>query len=555
MEGQQRANAAQLAARNIKQPKGRQRKTPLKSNGNVQQSMQFGGSSGLFGGLAPPTGSFDFSAPGGLSFPPSSFGNGNTSGNSFSSPDISENEADPRADTTGEELLRRNRSFQTGNDPALFHTPGAFGGIQSTNSNPFGQASPQLKPADNPFSFKATTSQPPTSSVFNFNSTSTATEGNPFAFQPSTPKEPAPSAFKFNPVPTQDKPTSNPFSFLSSQGAPSSPSLGSGAQSLQDKPGNNTFGGLTQPAAPNPVFNFGSPAGQDKPAPASPSFVFGQSSTQPASNVDSDSDQAAEKPPSLLFGAFQQTQAPAASAFSFGPQTATQPNIFADTNFPASPASSLFGNQKSVQPSNDLFGAQGQQQNATSVTSASDELLPNTRTAEVSKSQSALSSNIFANAGKAAPATATLFGSPGKQTAPATSLFAGSNGQSASTSGLFGNLNKPVQQSLAKPEDTRSLTNGTNLAKDSTLSTIEASSQSLFGKAPSNVSEPATSLVSCSIYSLLFMHGTDILRSSLHRLHLHPHSPPAHLPCRLVLQIPLPQPQPHLTIAVMFSSR
>lgn len=69
MEGQQRANAAQLAARNIRQAKGRQRKTPLKSNGPVQQSMQFGGAGGIFGGGAPPTSSFDFSAPGGLSFP------------------------------------------------------------------------------------------------------------------------------------------------------------------------------------------------------------------------------------------------------------------------------------------------------------------------------------------------------------------------------------------------------------------------------------------------------------------------------------------------------
>src|SRR4051812_22263607 len=111
MEGQ-RANAAQLAARNIKAAKGRgQRRTPIKSDGNIQQSMSFGGGEGtMFGGSVPTASTFNFSAPGNgtpsLSFPPSFGGSTTFSGNGFSAAAAVDKEEDPRADTTGEELLR-----------------------------------------------------------------------------------------------------------------------------------------------------------------------------------------------------------------------------------------------------------------------------------------------------------------------------------------------------------------------------------------------------------------------------------------------------------------
>src|SRR5277367_507218 len=108
MDEARRANAAQMANRNIKAVKGR-RKAPIQSNPGTPQSMSFGGGGGgLFGGSVQAAGTFDFSAPGGgLSFPPSPFG-GN---NAFGSSATSEN-GDPRADTTGEEDARRKRPFQ-----------------------------------------------------------------------------------------------------------------------------------------------------------------------------------------------------------------------------------------------------------------------------------------------------------------------------------------------------------------------------------------------------------------------------------------------------------
>ena len=436
----------------------------------------------MFGGVAPPASSFDFSAPGGMSFPPVSFANGNASGSGFSSPEISENEADPRADTTGEEILRRNRNFQTGDGPVLFHTPDAFGQVPSANTNPFGQAGAQEKPADNPFSFKPPTSQAP-ASMFGFTPSSN-TGSNPFAFQQSAAKEPAPSATSFGATTSQDKPAANPFSFLS---ASSTPSVSSVAQPAQDKPASNIFAGLAQPAAPSSNFSFGAPAPQEKPA--STAFVFGQSSTNPPSGAASPSAQPAEKPSSNLFGNVQQTPAQAASPFSFRQPAAAQPNIFGNTKFPASPNGNLFGNQKPAQSAGSLFGEQGQQRDAKSTTGASEpQSKPNT--AEEPKPLSTSSANIFANVGNAAPAATNLFSNAGKQAAPATNMFAGLNTQTTPSTDLFGNLNKPVQQSL---DSGSSLTNGT---KDSMPSTAGPASQSLFSRAPSNANGPASSLVS-----------------------------------------------------------
>lgn len=485
MEGQQRANAAQLATRNIKQAKGRQRKTPLKTNGSVQQSMQFGGGGGIFGGIAPPTGSFDFSAPSGLSFPPPAFGNGNTS--AFSSPEVSENEGDYRPDPTGEESLRRGRAFQTADGPALFQTPGSFGGVQNNNTNIFGQASKEEKPAENLFSFKPPSSQPASPSLFTFNSNSTASPAsNPFAFQQTTSSAPAQPAINFGATPSQDKPAANPFSFLA-QPAPAT------SQPAQEKPANNIFGGLSQTAAPSSPFNFGAPAPQDKPAPTTTPFLFGQSSAKPPSGADSAAAPAAEKPANNLFGNPQQTSAPAGSGFNFSQAQPAKTNIFGNTTFSPSPAGGLFGNQNAAPTSSNLFGEQGKQQKAISM---SNDAEPKPSTAADSKPQHAPTANIFGNAGKVETAAPGFFGNPSKQVAPTTNLFAGLNTQPTPTSDLFGNLNKPVQPSLAQPSS-NALTNGANSQKESAPSTAEAPSKSLFGQAHSaNANGSATSLVS-----------------------------------------------------------
>ena len=502
MEGQQRANAAQLAARNIKQAKSRHRKTPIKSNGNVQQSMQFGGTGGLFGGNGPPTSTFDFAAPGGISFPPSQFGNGNIpAGNGFSSPDISENEADPRVDTTGEEAARRHRGFQTGIDqPALFQTPNIFGETRTTN--PFGQAATQDKPADNPFAFQPAVAQPPASSLFNFNSTSTDAKPakNPFAFQSSAPPQPVSSGISFNATTAQDKPASNPFSFLTSQSAPSNLSVGSAAEPAQDKPGNNIFGNLAQPASPSSVFNFGSPAPQEKPVSTSTPFTFGQSSTQPSSSrKDFGSIQATEKPASNIFGTSQQQPTTSENTFApLGQQSVSPSNVFSTLKSATSPASNLFGNQdqKLVQNTGTLFGGFTQAQSTNSSTISNSKAPATFSTAEEPKAQPPPSTNLFANVSKPAETNASLFGSPSKQSTAVGNLFTGLNKSTTSAPDLFGTLNKPVHQTLAGSDVSGNLTNGTDSKKVSTPDASEASISPLLKQTPSsNIRGPSTSLV------------------------------------------------------------
>lgn len=522
----QRANAAQLAARSIKQAKGRQRKTPIKSNGPVQQSMQFGGSGGLFGGAAPAPNSFSFAAPGGLSFPPSSFGNGNISdGNAFSSAEGSENETDPRADTTGEEAARLSRSFQTASGPALFHTPDAFGGTQG--SNMFGQPSTQLKPADNPFSFTPNLSQPPASSTFG--STSTATgANNPFTFQPSIPQQPASSGINFNTPSAQGKPVNNPFSFLTSKPTVATPSTSSPAQPAQDKPTHNIFGSLTQPAAPSPVFSFGSPAPNDKPASANTPFTFGQSSTQPPS-ITFGSVQPAEKPSSTLFGTSMQQPSSSTPAFAPVGQAIAPSNMFSNAQNTTSPVSTLFGNldQKPVQSASSLFGGLGAQQNVNGTPSAPTQAPAGVSPAEEPKPQPTPSSNIFGNVGIPATASANMFGSPSKQPAPTSNLFAGLSNQTAPTQDLFGNLNKPVQQTPAQPAIDGGFGNGIDLTKGSAPRSTGGSSSSLFGQAPSsNVGAPSVSLVRLATCLVISIPLSNILSSFPRLQHQPSHRPP-----------------------------
>jgi len=553
MEGQQRANAAQLAARNIKAAKGSRRKTPLKPNGAVQQSMPFGGDGGggLFGGGVQATGTFNFSAPGGggLSFPPSPFGNGNMiPGGGVSSPDTSENESDPRADTTGEEAARRKKDFRVGNDqgsqPASFHTPNAFGGNQP--ANPLSQAGSQGSQTGNIFSFQPSMSQPPASPAFNFGSTS-----------------------------TQEKPASNPFTFGASQPAPSSPATGFGAGSTQDKPGNNIFGsfGQQQPAQPAPssIFNFGSPATKDKPAVPSTPFTFGQSSTQPSSSgISFGATPAAEKPTTSIFGTPQPTPSanpfgslsqPASPSMSFGStqaaekpttnifgnpqpqptptnifgslgQQSTPSNMFANPTTSAPPASNVFGQleQQPAPNSSSLFGGQGQQQNANILFGNSNQAPATPSAAEEPKSQPTPSSNIFGNLNNPPPSSTSLFSSPNKQSAPASTLFGGSNIQTTSTGDLFGHLNKPVDQKLDQPKVNGNSLNGTSSKTDSLPSTSNTIGSSLFSQAPSsNLFGQSKQSVSIFLYCAPRMEILT-LRSFLH---------PA-----LLSQIPTKHPRP-----------
>ncbi|TGO20065.1 hypothetical protein BTUL_0001g00720 [Botrytis tulipae] len=216
MNSPQQANAAQLAARTIKaKPRGRLagQKTsgfpPLQNNNPNNNAAVGGGSSGgLFGGSVAAPGAFNFSAPAGTpSFSPSF---GDSTPNPFAQSAASTNHDDPRADTTGEEALRKSKVFSGGfraageDEEALFasHSPFHHNNQQqqsntvgsSNNTQPqnmFGATNATQSNAGG-FQFGSSTSQNQTSTSgfggFNFTTTSQAADNSnsAFAFGSST---------------------------------------------------------------------------------------------------------------------------------------------------------------------------------------------------------------------------------------------------------------------------------------------------------------------------------------------------------------------------------
>ena len=537
MDGQ-RANAAQMAARNIKAAKGRRK--PLTSS-NAQQSMSFGGGGGLFGGSVQAPGTFDFAAPGGnIAFPPTSYGSNMFSGNGVSPPDKSENESDPRADTTGEEAARRSRGFQVGDQLGLFQTPNLFGGSQV---NTF---SPQEKSAANPFSFTQNQTQQTTPSGFSLNTTS-----------------------------TQDKPAGTPFSFGTNQAAASSPVLNFGAGSTQDKPGSNIFGGLnqqqptqpTQPAAPT-IFNFGSPVSQVKPT-ATP-FSFGQSTTQPSSAPNFGSAPAADKPASNFFGSASAMETATSGFFGsdsvvgkptsntfmvpagekptnnvFGTANGSASSLFGSTPAAETPKSDIFANSQTQPASSlNLFGSIGPQSTPSTLAglnppaSAPGNVLgqlehkasqdvngilpgqirqqktanifgnPKASDGSITSGEPTIQpspiSNSFGSLDKPATSNDVVFSTTSQNPAPANTLFGGLN-QSTSTSDLLGNLNKPVDNSVSQTKLNGALANGANTGNIWNPNRSGASSPAPSSQAPLTdlfgSSKPLVSLLSWSSLS------------------------------------------------------
>jgi hypothetical protein len=487
----QKANAAQMAARSVRAAKPR-RKMPLTSSNSLgnsipqfEMSSQQGG--GLFGGSVQATGTFDFSAPsGGVSFPLPSLSGTNTSFgmNSFSrgtTPDFSGNESDPRADTTGEEAMRRNKSFRSNlqsldseaqrrNVPSQMSTSLA----QSQPANPsniFGSTNSQEKPSGAIFSFGQNTSQTPLGA----------------------------STIDFNSGSTRDKPTSNIFSFggTTSQPAVSSPSISFSSGPAQDKPGNNTlnFGQqTTQPQAPSSGFTFGPTAAQGKST--NNPFSFSQSSTQSSSSgVGFNSPQATDKPASNIFGQSQPQQPPTPSNM-FGTsnqqsQFISSTNIFANLKSQPSTASNPFSTQaQSPSPtsSNILGGPNQPPLKATSnifghtnqVSAATPKIFGE------QKPQSVPESNIFGSLNQEPTPFRNLFGSSAQQPSkPTTNIFGSLNKESMPTSSLFGNLNKSDGQLEAQSKlSNRGLTNGTDISATPGISS--KTTTPIFSQAPSS---------------------------------------------------------------------
>lgn len=429
------------------------------------------GGGGLFGGSVQATGTFDFSAPaGGLSFPAPLFGATNNNPfvmNNTSSADLSGNESDSRADTTGEEAARAKRPFrgfgvsdtQQSNTPFQISNPSG----QNQPGNPFTQSNTRENSGGNIFSFSGT-SHP----AINFNSTT-----------------------------TQEKPVGSIFSFgaSSSQPAPSSPTVNFGSGTTQDKPGNNIFSFGQQPAQPaqspttNTGFNFGPPTPQDKPT-ATP-FSFGQTSAPPSSSgISFGSAQAAEKPASNLFGSTQQLQTtPTTNIFgSSSQQTATMSNIFANLSAPASLSSSLFGtqSQSSAPVSSGLFGSQSQlpSQSTTNLFGSSSQAPAAPNVFGEQKLQLAQSSNLFESLNKSPASSSNLFSS--QPVTPVSNAFGSTNKEPALSGDLFGHLNRSIDQPADKPESQPkvdgNVVNGTKV--DATPSTSSNPASSVLSQTP-----------------------------------------------------------------------
>ncbi|KAF7874058.1 hypothetical protein EAF04_002730 [Stromatinia cepivora] len=211
MDSPKQANAAQLAARSIKaKPKGRLNNqkggfAPVQNNNpNNNAAVGGGGGGGLFGGSISAPGSFNFAAPSGTpTFTPSF-------GNSTSNPFAASTNEDPRADTTGEEALRKEKVFTSGfrsgggDEEALFAAHSPYHHNQQP-SNLFGAAN-ATQPNGGGLQFGSSTLQNQTGNTifggFNFPPTSQATNNSSnstFAFGSSsqTPMNNSTPAFNF----------------------------------------------------------------------------------------------------------------------------------------------------------------------------------------------------------------------------------------------------------------------------------------------------------------------------------------------------------------------
>jgi RanBP1 domain len=476
MEGPPRANAAQLAARKIKEkPKAKRSGSGRLDHSTPQwaaQSPQPG--EGLFGGSVQSSGTFNFSGPAlAPSFPPSFgngggvFGGGSNGGfggiNNGQPPNALEQESDRPVDDRPSKKLFGNSTPSTQN--TTFQMPNTFGQSSSTStglfgsSNPsqggsnmllggappspttsFGTAAPAQTQPNNTFSFGTPASKLPLSPSINFGSDSTADKpaSNPFSFgrPPSQPPQsPAPATSIFNQGPTnsETKPPSSPFSFGQSSETPSSSGINFGSTPAAESPTKDFFGQLSKtpsssginfgatPAAKSPIKDFfGNPQRQSS---AQPTSLFGTSDTaespvkdffgNPSSGLNTTD---SPKPQtSNLFGSTQSAAPPVNGLFGNKPQSSTNgtSNPFAQNQQPVQSLINLFGSSSQALTASSTFGEQ-KSQPTSSILDGSMPKQPSSNFFGGLKPQDEQVNNFFTSPSKPAASTKDLFESPNK---------------------------------------------------------------------------------------------------------------------------------------------
>lgn len=478
--GPPRANAAQLAARKIKEkPKGKRTATgPMRSDHSSPQwsapSAQPG--EGLFGGSVNAPGTFNFSGPSAApSFPPSTFGNNTFGGNNNNmfggmSNGHSQNGSDQESDrpiddrpskkpfggfaSSGSQQQNHN-GFQISN--TFGQTPSTssnlfgsqnppqggnnifFGGTPPTPSGPsFSTTTPAQNQSSTPFTFGAAVSQAPPTPSINFASGTTTDKpaNSPFNFGQTSsqpPQSPAPTTSIFNPGTTNTDPKPS-FSFGQTSSASSSSSINFGSTPAVASPANDLFGKSQPSATALPANIFGSVT-TDDPNPQT-TTLFGASTSNSlkpqTSNLFGLSAPSSPKPQtSNLFGSstFDSPKPQASSIFN-NAQPADQPpkNIFADqsqttTNGTSNPFVQI---AKPAQSSSNIFGGSTQAPAAPPMSSEQ-------------KSQPA--SSIF-DFNKPSQPQNNMFASPKPQPEQSGNIFA----NAASTKDLFSSPNRSLSQ-------------------------------------------------------------------------------------------------------------
>ncbi|KAK0117047.1 hypothetical protein ONS96_012889, partial [Cadophora gregata f. sp. sojae] len=475
MDAPQRANAAQLAARNIKaKPKGRTGRTVTgsRSDSIPQFAQPAQNGNGLFGGSIQGSGSFDFSAPGGMTFAAPPFGS-----NATPSPDVSDSEGRFPGDDRAMKRQFGGSSTMQQSQPATVQS-GSFG---QSSVNPFGTSTAQAAPGGNIFSFGSSTG-PATSDAFNHGNTPTS---NLFSFGGISQPAPASPSVSFGSGPPADsKPAGSPFQFGQQATKPQSfnSPFNFSSSAPQEKPA------TPQPQKSASLFNFGSTAEQNTPqsqAPKSP-FIFGSKVAQEKSATTPfvfGQNPAPVSNSGVNFGSQPATALPLSNLF--GPST-SQPVLTPKVFGPTAPTSNLFG---STTPSmNNLGGSRDE-----SPASTSNNLFAKPPATTPSTSGSLPTSNIFGEQRPPAPnnifgglnkpsSTANGLGSTGKTLTAASNLFGQANSEQSGTNDPFGALNKPVDE-FVKQHQGNSGFRGSSNSVESVTSLAESSSP--FKKAPS----------------------------------------------------------------------
>ncbi|RDL39185.1 uncharacterized protein BP5553_03525 [Venustampulla echinocandica] len=495
MEGPPRANAAQLAARKIKdRPKGRRGGTPSTPSSlssapqwapvQPQGPAQFGGAAaggGLFGGSVQATGTFDFAAPSGPSFPPPSFGS--TTNNIFGMSNGASNQEPDRPVEDRPTKKQFGTSTNSARQPNTFQTPNLFAQGQQTNI--FGSAN-QSQVGNNPFSF-GNTSQPATNSA---------------SFPPTST--------------TQSQPSNSIFSFGGSSSAPAPTSISFDSGTTSEKPAFNIFNSgqpTAQPVPSTSAFSFGSSTSQNKPS--STPFQFGQTSNQStSSSTNAISAPAIAAPSSSIFGNLQ-PQPPSQPTNIFGKPSSDSgtPNIFANlkpttpsstplfgngTQEPAKATTSLFGaqaqsvsqpGQESAKATTNLFGSQAQPASQPVVNIFAKPTPPPAQLPSFTGQGSEASESKLETTKSQTPSTGGLFGNSTLQQPQSGNLF-GSSGLSAKSAGdPLGTLNQPFQQPFGQP--TMPEVNGATSNSAENTATMNSNSPFSTGVAPVTLSNAA----------------------------------------------------------------